>query len=141
MLAWAPAVETLTRSVSPVAASWANTSALWFVSAGTRLSAIESNAVTWPSPLIAGRLNRPLMSFPWTPPLLWLTRIVDEAIAAWAGIASRPAARPAVRSTPIVRARISISCPSRSNVGTYEQEAPKARPRIRNPYRDDLSGE
>jgi hypothetical protein len=90
-----PPLDTLTRSVTPVAASWTKMSAEPFASFATSVLAMESNAVTLPSPLMAGRVKRPLMSSPCVPSVATLTRtVVPEPGAALAptGIVRAPSA-------------------------------------------------
>src|SRR6266540_2068542 len=54
---------------------------------------------------MAGRLNRPLMSFPCVPPVATLTRTVVEAVAAPAGRGMSPGAVAAMTMNMIERTR------------------------------------
>src|SRR5438045_4567496 len=76
LAAWRPELETSTRSVRPLRRSRTKTSAVRFVSRGTRLVAEDSNATKRPFALRAGSvLSQPdWLQRAWAPRLVTLAR-------------------------------------------------------------------
>ena len=92
---WAPALETLTRSVVPICRSRTNTSGCPLVSPGTRLVAADQKATKRPSALIAGEGE--LLPSAWAPVVVRLTRSVLPVSRSRTNTSTTPLVSPGTR--------------------------------------------